>query len=181
MKSVVEITEFDKVKEYAGEHAITELGRKKMLNCQIFDDIEIINKQLILTTEARKLYDLNLKIPLENFSDLTNSFIDAKKKIKLSEQEIWSIGDFLRISRLVKNFLDLNQSIVPNLFEISNQLFVMKSLEDKIFETFDNSLNVKENASFELKRLYREQENITTAIKSTVAKLLTNTEFTENL
>ena len=79
MKSVVEVTEFDKVKEYISELAISEVGKMMVLNSKIYDDIETIKTQITYTTEARKLYDLNLKLPLENFSDLTTSIKDAKK------------------------------------------------------------------------------------------------------
>lgn len=181
MKSVIEVTEFDKVKEYISEHAICEPGRLKVLDAEIFDDEETINHQISLTTEARKLCDLNLKLPLENFSDLTSSIKDARKKLKLSAQEIWDIADLLRNSRLVKNFLEKNAEDAPNLAEISSKLFVLKQFEDKVFDTFDNSLKVKETASAELKRLYQTLSQILANIKSTVSRLLTDTDFTDNL
>ena len=147
MKPVIEVTEFDKVREYISENAITEPGRLRTLSAEIFDDAEKIREQLTCTTEARRLCDMNLRLPLENFSDLTSSLKDAKARIKLSPQEIWDIANLLRNSRLVKNFLDKNAEDAPNLAEISANLFVLKELEDKIFDTLGSDMKVKESAS----------------------------------
>ena len=40
MKSVTEVTEFDKIKEFAAANAITEPGRELTLAARIYDDIE---------------------------------------------------------------------------------------------------------------------------------------------
>ena len=181
MKSVVEVTEFDKVKEYISELAISEVGKMMVLNSKIYDDIETIKTQITYTTEARKLYDLNLKLPLENFSDLTTSIKDAKKRLKLSAQEIWDIANLLRNSRLVKTFLEKNQEEALFLSQIAKDLFVLKDFEDKVFDTFDSSLKVKESASTELKRLYQSLSDTLANIKSTVSKLLSDNDFTDNL
>lgn len=181
MKPVIEVTEFDKVKEYIAENAITESGRLRTLSAAVFDDTEKIREQLNYTTEARYICDLNLKIPLENFSDLTNSLKDAKSGIKLSAQEIWDIANLLRISRLVKNFLDKNSQEVPNLNAIAANLFVFKELEDKIFDTLGSDMKVKESASAELRTLYGALSDTLAAIKSTITRLLADNSFTNNL
>ena len=166
MKSVTEVTEFDKVKEFISENAISEPGRHLVLNAEIFETPEEIVKQIGYTTEARRLCDLNLKLPLENFADLTKSLQDAKRGIKLSAVEIWDIANLLRNSRLVKNFLDKNQEEAQELYNISVELFTDKPFEDKVFDTFDNSLKVKENASQELKRLYQALSDTLSHLKS---------------
>ncbi len=181
MKPVIEVTEFDKVKEYISENAITELGKLRTLSATVFDDIEKIREQLIFTSEARLIFDLNLKIPLENFSDLTSSLKDAKSGIKLSAREIWDIANLLRISRLVKTFLDKNSEEVPNLNAIATNLFVSKELEDKIFDTLNSDMKVKESASSVLRDLYNSLADTLSAIKSTITRLLSDSDFTNNL
>ena len=181
MKPVIEVTEFDKVREYISENAITEPGRLRTLSAEIFDDAEKIREQLTCTTEARRLCDMNLRLPLENFSDLTSSLKDAKARIKLSPQEIWDIANLLRNSRLVKNFLDKNAEDAPKLAEISANLFVLKELEDKIFDTLGSDMKVKESASSELKRLYGALSDTHASIKSTITRLLSDSNFTNDL
>ena len=124
---------------------------------------------------------MNLRLPLENFSDLTSSLKDAKARIKLSPQEIWDIANLLRNSRLVKNFLDKNAEDAPKLAEISANLFVLKELEDKIFDTLGSDMKVKESASSELKRLYGALSDTHASIKSTITRLLSDSNFTNDL
>lgn len=181
MKPVIEVTEFDKVREYISENAITEPGRLRTLRAEIFNESEKIQEQLTYTTEARRLCDMNLKLPLENFADLTNTLKDAKAKIKLAPQEIWDIANLLRNSRLVKNFLEKNDEEAPALAEITQNLFVLKELEDKVFDTLNSDMKVKESASSELKRLYGELYDTHSAIKSTITRLLADSNFTNDL
>lgn len=181
MKPVIEVTEFDKVREYISENAITEPGRLRTLRAEIFNESEKIREQLTYTTEARRLCDMNLKLPLENFSDLTNTLKDAKAKIKLAPQEVWDIANLLRNSRLVKNFLEKNNEETPALAEMALNLFVLKDLEDKVFDTLNSDMKVKESASSELKRLYGELYDTHSAIKSTITRLLADSNFTNDL
>ena len=181
MKPVIEVTEFDKVREYIAENAMTEPGRLRTMRAEIFDDAQKIREQLTCTTEARRLCDMNLKLPLENFSDMTNSLKDAKARIKLSPQEIWDIANLLGNSRRVKNFLEKTIEDTPNLTQISQNLFVQKELEDKIFDTLGSDMKVKESASSELKRLYGALSDTHASIKSAITRLLSDTNFTNDL
>lgn len=181
MKSVTEVTEFDKVKEFVAANAITEPGRELTLAAKIYDDTEKIREQLNYTSEARRLLDMNLRLPLEHFSDLSNTLKDAKAHIRLSGQEIFDIAELLRSSRLVKQFLEKNIENAPTLSEKAQNLFTDKEFEDKVFDTFDSSMKVKESASPELKRLYKLLDETNFAVKSTISRLLSDGSFTNDL
>lgn len=181
MKSVAEVTEFDKVIQYISENAVSEPGRLLTLALKTYDDKETIELETNYTTEARRLCDMELKLPLENFADMTKTLKDAKSHIKLSAMEIWDVACLLSNSRLVKNFLDKNSEYAPLLAEKSKELFVLKEFEDKVFDTFDNALNVKESASSVLKNLYRRLEETHSDIKSAITRLLSNSDFTNDL
>lgn len=181
MKSVKETVEFDKIVEYISEFAITEFGHKLVLNAEIFDSPDKIKEQTQYTTEARKLYDLNLKVPIENFSNITHSLQEAKRRLRISAQEIWDIANFLRISRVVKTFLEKNEEEAPMLAAKSSELCVLKELEDKIFDTLDSTMMVKESASSELRRLYKQASELSYSIKACINRLLNDNTFAENL
>ena len=181
MKSVLETMEFDKVVKYLGEFAISSPARNMCLNLVPENDFEIIKYNTSLTTEARLLCNLNLKLPIEHFEDMTSSILDAGKRLKLSGDEILDIANILRFSRLVKGFIEKNSEEIPNLVEKVSHITVFKELEDKIFDTFDSERKVKKSASSELKRLYNSLEDIKANIKSTALKLLSTPEFTNEL
>lgn len=181
MKSVLEVTEFDKVIKYVSENAVTEPGRVLTLAAKIYDNPEIIAEQTNYTTEARRLCDLELKLPLENFADMTATLKEAKRHINLSSREIWDVACLLRNSRCVRNFLEKNCDNAPALAEKAKELFILKEFEDKVFDTFDSELKVKENASSALKNLYKQLSENLSAIKSTILRLLSDSNFTNDL
>ena len=181
MKSVLETMEFDKVVQYLSKFAISSPARMLCLNLLPENDFEAIKYKTELTTEARYLYNLNLKLPIEHFEDMTSTILDAGKHLKLSGDEILDIANILRFSRLTKSFIEKNSENTPNLLEKVSHITVFKELEDKISETFDSERKIKKNASAELKRLYNSLEDIKANIKSTVVKLLATPDFTNEL
>jgi len=181
MKSVLETMEFDKVVNYLGEFAVSSPARKMCLDLVPEDNFEIIKYNTALTTEARFICNLNLKLPIEHFDDMTSSILDAGKHLKLSGDEILDIANILRFSRLVKGFIEKISEEIPNLVEKVSHITVFKELEDKIFDTFDSERKVKKSASSELRRLYSSLEDIKANIKSTALKLLSTPEFTNEL
>ena len=143
IKKTSEILEFDKVLSYLSEYAISSLGVERCLNAQIFDNVNTIKKELILTSQARKIINDAINVPLENIYNVEKSLNDAKKKLRLNEEEIIDIARTLRTSRLMRNFLDSISNDYFELSEMKNTLYANKELEDKIFNTFTPALTVK--------------------------------------
>ena len=181
MKTVLETMEFDKVLQYLSKFAISSPAKNLCLKLLPEDDFEAIKYSTELTSEARYLYNQNLKLPIEHFEDLTMVILDAGRHLKLSGDEILDIANILRFSRLTRSFIEKNSENIPNLLEKVSHIVVFKELEDKIYETFDSERKIKKNASPELKRLYNSLEDIKANIKSTVVKLLATPEFTNEL
>lgn len=181
MKSVLETVEYDKVVKSLSEFAVSSPARTLCLNLMPENDFETIKMNTNLTTEAKNLYNLNLKLPVEHFEDMTVSVIDAGKHLKLSGDEILDIAEILRYARLSKSFVETNSENAPELMKKASLITVFKDLEDKIFNTFDSERKIKRNASAELKRLHNSLEYIRSNIKSAVAKLLSNPNFTNEL
>lgn len=175
------ILEFDKVLEYLSEHAISALGVQRCLNARIFDDINTIKSELELTSQALNIYNQALNIPLDNIYDIERSLDDARKKLRLSEEEIINIAKTLRTSRLMRNFLSSLSKDYIELSKTSDCLYANKELEDKIFNVFTPSLTVKEDATPELKRLYQTLRDSNANVRTCVSSLLQNSDFTMNL
>ena len=180
-KNIFEILEFDKVLSYLSNYAISNLGKERCLNADIFDDINKIKNELKITTQARNVLNNALNVPLENIYDIEKSLNDAQKKLRLDEEEIINIAKTLRTSRLMKTFLDGISKDFFELSEFKNSLYPNKELEDKIFNTFTPSLTVKEDATLELKRLYQVLRDTTSNVRTCVSSLLQNSDFTSNL
>ena len=105
IKKTLENLEFDKVLSYLSEYAISSLGMERCLNAKIFENVSTIKKELIITSQARKIINDAINIPLENIYDIEKSLNDAKKKLRLAEEEIVDIAKTLRTSRLMTHVI----------------------------------------------------------------------------
>ncbi len=180
-KSIFEILEFDKVLSYLSNFAISDLGKERCLNCSVYNDINTINNELNLTSQAKNIINKAIKIPLEHIYDIEKSLNDAKRKLRLNEEEIIHIAMTLRTSRLMRNFLDDIYTDYKELGQLKTKLYTNKELEDKIINTFTPALTVKEDATIELKSLYQTLRDTNQNIKICISSLLQNNDFTANL
>ena len=87
-KSTFQILELDKVFEYLSDFAISALGAQRCRNAQIYEDVNTIKKELLITSQARDIINKAINVPLDNIYDIEKSLEDAKKHIRLSEEEI---------------------------------------------------------------------------------------------
>ncbi len=180
-KSTFQILELDKVLEYLSAFAISSLGAQRCRNAQIYEDVNTIKKELLITSQARDIVNKAINIPLDNIYDIEKSLEDAQKHIRLGEEEIVNTARMLRTSRLMKNFTETYAKDYSELCELSVNLYTDKELEDRIFNTFTPSLTVKEDATAELKRLYQTLRDTNANVKTCVSSLLQNSDFTSNL
>ena len=171
----LKILEFDKVLSYLSEFAISALGKKRCLAACLFDDVNTIKFELLLTSQACGILANAYNVPLDNIFEIENFINNAQKKLCLSEEELIDTARTLRTSRLMRNFLDEISKDYFELSELKNNLFADKELEDKIFNTFTPSLTVKEDATPESLR------DTNSNIKACVSSLLQNSDFTSNL
>ena len=176
-----EILEYDKVLAYLSGFAVSDAGKERCKNAEIFSDFDKIEYELRLTTQARRVYDLGEKIPLQSISDIVKSLNDAKAGLRLSEEEIFAVAQTLRTSRVLRNFSSALDDDFYLLKSMLSPLFVNKELEDEIFDTFNSEIKVKENATPELKRLWQVFRDTEQNIKHTASKLLQDSDFNSNL
>ena len=179
-RKTLKALEFDKILENLASFSRLEQSRTLCLSLSIYSDIYSIKKQIEFTKEAKNILDIALDLPLEYVADIEEI---EKSTISsyLKEDEIIDIAKTIRTSRLVRNFLKENL-IKDGLFiALAENLFSDKELEDKIFDTFDNNLKVKKDATAELKSLYNALKDTEANLKTRVNDLLNNPEFLKHL
>ena len=172
--------EFDKIAEKLSNFAKTKQSKELCLAIMPFDDIVKIKNELQCTREAKQILDMPNDIPIEFLAD-----IEAIKKNMgvsyLAEDELIDVAKTLRTSRLVKKFLFDNLEESSNIRNLVQNLLVDKMLEDKIFSTFDENLNIRQDATSELKGLFAALRDNEKNLKTTVNSLLNSTEFSKHL
>jgi DNA mismatch repair protein MutS2 len=172
--------EFDKVKEELSHYAKFEQSKSLCLRIMPYSEIEKIEKHLKYTREAKYILDHAKDTPVEFIADIqtikNNSAVSY-----LSEEELLDIAKTMKSSRLLKRFLNDNSEEDFILKNLATELVSDKETEDKIFETFDESLKIRQNATPELKGLYASLRDTEQNIRDTVNSLLNNPNFSKYL
>lgn len=170
--------EFDKILEQISEFCKTSQSKELCLNAKIFDAAEEIQSQLNFTKEAKYILDNTVDIPIDFVADLRR--IEKNSLISyLSEEELNDVAKTLRTSRLVKKFISDNSQ--AQLLCLSSELITNKTLEDKIFSTFDETLNIKQDATPELKGLFASLRETEKNLKTKVNELMNSPDFSKHL
>lgn len=170
--------EYDKILIELSSFAKTEQSKKMCLELTPFIKIQEIQEQINYTREAKDILDKALDIPVDKVLE----FDKIKEKNQyFSEEELIEIAKSMRTFRLVKNFIKENIQFDSNLNKLAEGLYADKKLEDKILNTFDDNLTVKQNANTELKSLYSSLKDTESNLKKQVTNLMNSADFQKHL
>ena len=172
--------EFDKILEKIANFAKIPQSKELCLKAMPLNDIEKIKQELLCTREAKYILDMPADIPVEFVADI-EQIQKSMSASYLSEEELIDIAKTLRTSRLVKKFLMENLELTAFLRNGAQSLISDRELEEKIFSTFDENLNIKQDATPTLKGLYSALRDNEKNLKTTVSSLMNSPEFSKHL
>ena len=172
--------EFDKITEKISGFAKTSQSKALCLAAKPHNSAADIKRELEFTRDAKFILDMPSELPVGFVADI--------KKLQavmstgyLSEEELSDTAQTLRSSRLVKKFLNDNLDENSILRALAKDLISDRELEDEIFDTFDDALNIRPDATPELKGLYSSLKDTESNLRKQVNSLLNNTEFQKHL
>ena len=172
--------EYDKVLEELAKFAKTAQSRELCLSLLPFDTVEKITSEILFTREAKFILDMPSDIPIDFVGNIEAIQKNALTSY-LTEQELVDVANTMRTSRIVRKFLGENLEEGSKLRGLSEGLIYEKELEDRIFNTFDSDLQIKKDATPELKGLFASLRETEKALKSKVNDLLNSADFTKHL
>lgn len=172
--------EYDKVLEELAKFAKTAQSRELCLSLLPFDTVEKITSEILFTREAKIILDMPSDIPIDFVGNIEAIQKNALTSY-LTEQELVDVANTMRTSRIVRKFLGENLEEGSKLRGLSEGLISEKELEDRIFNTFDSDLQIKKDATPELKGLFASLRETEKALKSKVNDLLNSADFTKHL
>ena len=170
--------EYEKILERLANCSKLEQSKTVCLNLKPLEDPEQVQEALDFTAEALHVLDFGLDIPVEFVMDISSLTL---KNEYFVEEELLDTAKTMRTSRIVRNFLKENTEFNSKLNTLAFPLYVNKELEDRIFDTFDDAGNVKQNATPELAGLYSSLRDTENNLKQSVNALLNNSEFSKHL
>lgn len=172
--------EFDKVKQELSKFAKFEQSRNLCLRLHALTDKNKIKEQIEYTREAKKILDYAKDTPTEFIADI-GKIKNASSISYLTEVELNDVAKTMRSSRLLKKFINENSQDDWLIKQIAEKLVADKELEDRIFDTFDESLRIKQNATPELKGLYSSLRDTEQNLRDQINSLLSNSTFSKYL
>ncbi|MFI3301180.1 MAG: endonuclease MutS2 [Candidatus Gastranaerophilales bacterium] len=178
-KSIISL-EFNKIVGELSKLAKFSQSKEFCLDLKPFEGVDEINEQLDFTKEAKYILDLPAELPVGFVADI--------KKLKkgmsanyLSELELIDVAKTMNSSRIVKNFLVSNLEPTAKLRELGSRLVAEREVEERILNTFDENLNIRQDATAELKGLYSALRDNEKNLKSKVSELLNSPSFSKHL
>lgn len=172
--------EYKSVLSELAKYAKTKQSRILCENLQPFETKEKIIIEQLFTREAKTILDMPSDIPIDFVANIEEIQKNALTTY-LTEEELVDVAKTLRTSRIVKKFLSENTQKESHLKGLSESLISEKELEDRIFNTIDSDLQIKKDATPELKGLFASLRETEKALKAKVTDLLNSAEFTKHL
>ncbi|MBC1711806.1 endonuclease MutS2 [Listeria welshimeri] len=157
-KKVEAILEFDKIKKQLTEFASSSLGEQAILELAPATDFQVVQKSQLETEEGAKIIRLRGSAPITGLTDVFAHLKRLEIGGDLNGLEIYQIGSNLRVSRQMKNFMtDLLEMGVelPLLGALSDELLVLKEVEEEIAISVDESGKILDTASEALSTIRR--------------------------
>ena len=175
MKKDYDVLEFHKIINELMELALLESTKEKFLDIDIIKEKSVLDKELVLMSEMIDFYKFDDGLELTGLADLSRMFksIDVIGSY-LSSEDFSVLKRNLAIFRIskgrAKNVRDKYKTIW-NLFADAQEV---KDIENFISEAIDDNGELK--ASFGLKDVRRQKQNINANIKEKFDDLVSNKE-----
>ena len=174
-KQTYEKTQFNQIKEKLISYAISTYGKENIRKLQPSSRLDVVQKRLQETAEAKALIMANLHVPFMGLNAIEHLTQQVEKGFILEPGELVNYADFLRSSRLIQNFMQKNLFIAPLLAKYSETLQVFPAIEDEIYQMIRNN-QVDTDASRELRKIRRGIQECEKEIESKLNSFIRNAQ-----
>lgn len=117
-------------------------------------NLTVVKRRLNETAEGRTLLDAKLHMPFMGLGMIDHLVTQLEKGLVLDAGELIECADFLRSCRLIKQFMEKNDSLAPLLATYSQSMETFLLIEEDIYFSIKNG-QIDSEASKELKKIRR--------------------------
>lgn len=182
-KKIIQILEFDKVKEQFLAFLTTAQGKKELEELEPLSDTQKIKILFDELTEFERLVRENGQIQLSKTTDISEILRRLELDAQLSGREFVEIKKIVQQGLNILRYFDDAENVdIPVLQELINKFYDLSSV-NKELEIFDNAGVLYDNASVELMHIRSAIKRYQTEIKKVMQELLSKNaaSLTENL
>ncbi len=167
--------EFPKVKNHIKRYAVSEAAKEIISNLAPISSFSEIRNRLDAITETKILLESDDPLPLDNLPDIREALNRAGiLDYAIPASEIHSIGIFLKTSRIISSYFSKRKSKYLLLNQLTEGLYIDKILEYNIDRTIDESGQVKDSASAELRKIRKELNDKSESLRKKLDAILKN-------
>ncbi len=177
----IQTLEFDKVRQLLAECAATEGAKECALTLAPSVYPEEILRRLRRTTDSRRLIDIKGMPSFGLVADVTDTCDRAEKGATLSARELLDVGNVLRTSRSLLEYIRTNKLFDTSLDEIFERLIPNKNLEDRIYRSIISEEMIPDEASRELGDIRRKIRIAGNRVKETLQKYIAGGSYSKYL
>ena len=165
--------EFEKIVQRIGSLASTGPGKSLCLSIVPSNDVHWINNELRRVDEAKELLIAEGTLPLEGLKDIRGPLKKTTVEHQsLTPAELLDVATCLRVSRLVQAFLQRRRHSAPELAKIASTLYSDKVVEFNISEAIDESGQIRDSASKELRTVRHDIATLREQLRKRLAEIL---------
>ena len=161
--SVFEKLEFQKVLNNVANYAVTENGKKYVLELTPLFDLRRVTAEGEAVSEAKEILIRNIPPQIDYIPDLFESISQSRiEGAVLNSKKILEILRLAKVSRSLHQFLKNNSNTAPILSGYQSSMVSDKVFEHHIEKVIDESGEIKEKASqklFDIRKQVREKQS----------------------
>ncbi|WP_297019278.1 endonuclease MutS2 [uncultured Dialister sp.] len=172
-KDILEILEFDKIREKLADLSPSTLSKERALHLTPSYVPEVVEKSLEETDEASVLLEKEITTPLGETYDIRPLLKKAEKDSTLSAREFLDLANSLDTYKKMHHYFEGEKHLMyPVLEELSALIVPQDSLIDRIHRVFDDHGEVKDSASLKLSRIRTQKETVKSRIRRSFQHIL---------
>ncbi|MBC8061604.1 MAG: endonuclease MutS2 [Clostridiaceae bacterium] len=172
----LELLEFDKIKEIIKGYALSEDAKEQIQKLEPYLDINIIEKNMNETMEARAIVNINSSIPIHSLSGIKHLKEKINKGGILFPEELGSLCGLLKETKKLKRFMLNKNEVAPIISTFALSTYELNDLVEEIEKSIDGS-RVTDKASGNLSKLRKRIIILEDRIKSKLDTLLRNAKY----
>ncbi len=176
MKTIYEILEMNNIISEVQSYCACSLGKKKVSELSIIDDLDDLNELLSKVNEAMKFINIQGRLPLGGLSDIHMSLEKANRDGALLSEELLSVARHLECVTSVKNYFasaELKTSVLNDLYTgLTDHPYLLQ----EILRCIMPDGGIYDNATPTLNSIRKKMKSMQTSIRHTMDSYVKETK-----
>ncbi len=169
----IELLEYNKIKETLKSYAISDLGKEMIEKLEPYVYINVIEKYMNETTEARAIVNITSSIPIHGLNGIEKVKQKFGKGDMLSPEDLDTIAGLLKDTKKLKGFMKNKESTAPTISQYAQSIYELNDLRQEIERCIVYG-RVDDKASSQLFKIRKKIAILEDKIKSKLDNVLRN-------